>query len=96
MRTLIIFLLLCSTAHASTPYSAEALEWWLRQQGKWEHATVRTEMIRGEWEITTWGVKDVKKPTDVEVLQIISDYNTIAIKKKTLEERIEILEQLNP
>jgi len=68
----------------ATDFSAHALEWWLRERGKFVGAKVSTkEVSPGQFDITDWDANGVAKPSDAEVTQIISDYNASIIQKKT-------------
>ena len=63
-------------AIASTVRSpATALEWNLDRQGKFDGASVRTRQLPDDtWEIFEWRVLNTTQPTDVEVDQIIDNY----------------------
>lgn len=68
---------------------AAALELWLRDQDKFEGATVRTRKLKnGNWEIFEWKVDGVEKPKDKEVENIIKQYENKIIEKQQLEEKI--------
>lgn len=69
----------------ATKYCANALEWWLRNQGKFDGAIVCTQedsiqnengvfVGTGYFTITKWVVDGVNQPTDDQVNQIIIDY----------------------
>ncbi len=67
----------------STKACAAALEWWLREQNKFEGAKVSTRQCNYDpknlgatplFEITKWEVDGVVKPTDAQINQIIIDY----------------------
>lgn len=76
---LILYFLSCYNAYADTRPSAQALEWWLRKQGKFDNVTVRTEEIEegtNRFKITAWEVPGIKKPTDQEVEQIIDEFES--------------------
>ena len=85
-----IFLIVCfslfvSPLMASTEFSASALEWWLRSQGKFEGAAVSTQETKQgsrEFEITHWAVSGVEKPTDEQVETIIDEYNDFLVTDK--------------
>ncbi len=95
MRKLIILLtfLFILPAFGATPPCAIQIEWWLRGQGKFEGASIRTQQIgTNKYEITKWEVSGVDKPTDAEILAIIDAYNA-RVKEKTLGEQIEDIKQ---
>lgn len=68
-----------------------ALEWWLRDQGKFKNGAVAT---RGG-EITDWNA-DIPQPTDQELLQIVSDFESHLVERsrgEKLEEDV-VLQKL--
>ncbi len=90
MKKFIILLtfLFILPAFGATPPCAIQIEWWLRGQGKFEGASIRTHQIgTNKYEITKWEVLGVDKPTDAEMLAIIASYNA-RVKEKTLDEEI--------
>ncbi len=76
----LLILIICSilsyNSFAATGPCAISLELWLRAQGKFAGANIRTRQIEGTnlYEIYVWDVLGVPKPTDAEVEQIIIDY----------------------
>ena len=90
MKKFIILLsfLFTFSLFAATPPCAIQIEWWLREQGKFVDASIRTQQIgTNKYEITKWEVLGVDKPTDAEILVIIASYNA-RVKEKTTEEEI--------
>lgn len=89
MIYLILFLIIFApNSYAGTQrFSADALEWWLRNQAKFIGANVDTKkMPNGDWEITRWEANGVVRPTDPEVENIINQYETHLISKKNQDD----------
>ena len=98
MRILIIITILFTSIYAyadtSSRPSALALEWWLKGQGKFEDARVRTiyDDKKNEYKITKWKVQGVAKPKKSELDTIIDNYEIQYVKPKTINERLVELE----
>lgn len=66
----------------ATRFSAHAIEWWLKNLGKFNGAKIRTnETYQGSglFEITQWEVCGIQQPSDYELEHILADYE--AFKK---------------
>lgn len=90
----LLFILITSTCLADTiKPPAEALQWWLNSQGKFKGSVVNTvETKDGKYAVTKWNVNGISKPNDVQVEQIMSDFEKQP-KTKTLEDRVTELEK---
>jgi len=72
----------------ATKFSAHALEWWLRGQGKFDGAKVSTKEIvpgSGDFVITQWDANGVPQPGESEINQIIANYNAAEAQRKSAE-----------
>lgn len=56
----------------------KALEWWLRDQNKFDGARVETK----DGVITSWDANGVTQPTDVEITTIITNYEASVVSEK--------------
>ena len=81
---LLLILLLSTPCYAGT--QADSLEWWLKGQNKFERAVVATEGEGQDFNIVEWRVKDVAKPSVVELRTIVSDYKAYLLTKPSTEE----------
>lgn len=81
------------------PFCAFAIEWWLKNQNKFNGASVRTQETSpgsGEFEITEWVVAGVAQPSNTEIIQIIAEYEIHcqnveaekALKKQALMDKL--------
>lgn len=70
------------------PHCAYALEWWLKEQGKFCNGAVGTQETEDGFVITYWNA-DCPVPTEAEILQIISDYEADLIAKQQASEAAE-------
>ena len=93
---LIIVLSICITSNLYADDKSNALNWWLKSQGKLNGATVVTEEKDGDWKITEWNVDGVSKPTNSDINAIVSSYKEDLETKKSakLNKRAEVLAKL--
>lgn|SRR3990167_3765634 len=70
--------------------SALAIEWWLREQDKFEGVKINTKQLPdGKYDVTNWEVIGIQKPTDVELEVIINDYEQyLKDKDKSQKEKV--------
>jgi hypothetical protein len=99
MSKLIIFLLLASLlmpghVYAGTDFSAHALEWYLRKEGKYKPGCLMTRQIKGtdKYYISEWKVDGMPQPDEIQINSIIEEYNFKKVTAKDIEIRIEELE----
>ena len=72
---------------------ALALEWWLREQNKFNGAVVCTRQKKdGTFIITRWEVSGIDKPTDAQIDVIFSDYEKAG---KPLEQQFDVVAEIN-
>ena len=71
---LLIIVMLSTNAYASLRPCAYAIEWWLRDQNKWEGSDIRTKMEGDDHVIGYWSANGVPEPTPAELEDIIDDY----------------------
>ena len=96
MKKIILAIILfsfCSNAHAViTRPCGEALNWWIKEQGK--SGPFRTTSIAGtsHYKILDWRVKDLARPNDLQVEAIINEYLAQYVPPKTVRELLEDLD----
>lgn len=57
-------------------YFAYALQWYLRKQGKFDGASIRTrQKDDGSFELFEWKVEGMEKPTENEIKSIMVQYH---------------------